>query len=55
MSALKVLTQLVLRDLVKQKNLMLEFVGKAEEGIASAFPTNSNIKFFIPIPIRRPT
>ena len=35
MSALKVLTQLVLRDLVKQKNLMLEFVGKAEEGIAS--------------------
>jgi len=35
MKALQVLTQLVLRDLVKQKNLMLEFVGKAEEGIAS--------------------
>ena len=35
MSALKILTQLVLRDLVKQKNLMLEFVGEAKKGIAS--------------------
>ena len=35
MSALKILTQLILKDTIKQKNLMLEFTGQAKKGIAS--------------------